>query len=71
MEMNHSPVKAHFLLIKYPDYTWGVYLEDPFGNNKFLFSKNADLKVVEKDMETWAQSMKYDSFEYRIEGGSN
>lgn len=71
-EMDHSPIQAHFLLRKYDGNLWSVYLEDPFGDTKFLFSKwIGNQGVLEKELDTWASSHNYDSFQYRIESGTN
>ena len=72
IEMDHSPVTAHFLLIHYPGNQWGVYLEDPFGDTKFLFNKwTANTEILKKEMEIWADSNNYSSFQYRIKSGTN
>ena len=72
VEMNHSPVKAYFLVLQYQGNMWSIYLEDALGNKKFLFNKwTPNLTVVEKDLEAWSDSNHYDSFEYRVESGTD
>lgn len=70
VEMNRSPVKAYFLLVKTGN-MWGVYLEDPLGETKFLFNKMASFSSIMNELSAWAESNHYDSFNYRIENGIN
>ncbi len=67
LEMNRSPVKAHFLLLRYPSNYWGVYLLDSLGKQKHLWNKNTSEENVRRELIGWAHQQGYDGAEFKIE----